>query len=427
MESSTSKADIIIKPVLKAAVIPLALSVAGFICAKIMANRSVNLKGSSTETDDQVSYLKANPPKFRDEDVFHNFSSACMLSTECLEIQDNKHVLEEEISCLRLRLDELQKRESELEMQFIRYCNLKEQESVLMELSNMLLLEVARVEFLEREASSMEAESQGLEKLVGECLRALEQMEYWKSENGLLQRKVKKLLRKARRQYRVIREQDSKLEAREAEALGIHDAQETKAKVIKKLEYETGELRAVLERVQDEKKGLLARLALAEKSAASISKTEGEGVKIEDYIGLEKELENLKKDRAAEIKELIYLRWSNACLRHELMRNQAQLEQQAQEKDNNLEINLEGRAEIGNCEQCFGNMSSDQEHPKRKKLFRRLKRWVEGNEKGRGRLDEKERHGQVKCFGRHSVSDYAEEHQVARKSCSSASTHNIRL
>lgn len=54
--------------------------------------------------------------------------------------------------------------------------------------------------------------------------------------------------------------------------------------------------------------------------------TEGEGVKIKDYTGLEKELENLKKDRAAEIKELIYLRWSNACLRHELMRNQAQLE-----------------------------------------------------------------------------------------------------
>ncbi|KAB2630994.1 protein CHUP1 [Pyrus ussuriensis x Pyrus communis] len=228
-------------------------------------------------------------------------------------------------------------------------------------------------------------------------------MEYWKSENGLLQRKVKKLLRKARRQYHVIREQDSKLEAREAEALGIHDAQETKTKVIKKLDYETRELRAVLELVQDEKKKALGKAC-----------TEGEGVKIKDYTSLEKELENLKKDCAAEIKELIYLRWSNACLRHELIRNQAQLEQQAQEKDNKLEIKFEGGAEIGNYEQCFGNMSSDQEHPKRKKLFRRLKRW-------------KERHGQVKCFGRHSVSNYAEEHHIARKSCSSARTHNIRL
>ncbi|KAB2630993.1 protein CHUP1 [Pyrus ussuriensis x Pyrus communis] len=122
MESLTSKAYMIIKPMLKAAVIPLALLVAGFICAKIMANQSINPKGSSTETDDQVSYLKANSSKCRDEDAFHSFSFTCMLSTKCLEIRDNQHVLEKEISCLRLRLDELQKRESELEMQFIRYC-----------------------------------------------------------------------------------------------------------------------------------------------------------------------------------------------------------------------------------------------------------------------------------------------------------------
>ncbi|KAM2549477.1 hypothetical protein TB1_013841 [Malus domestica] len=152
MESSTSKADIIIKPVLLKAGIPLALSVAGFICAKIVANPSVNPKGSSLETDDQVCSLETNSPKFRYEDGLHSFSSTCMHSTECLEIQDNKRELEEEISRLRIRLDELQKRESELELQFIRYCDLKEQESVLMEVSNMLLLLVARVEFLEREA-----------------------------------------------------------------------------------------------------------------------------------------------------------------------------------------------------------------------------------------------------------------------------------
>ncbi|CAL9002279.1 unnamed protein product [Prunus brigantina] len=53
----------------------------------------------------------------------------------------------------------------------------------------MLLLEMAHVEFLNREVSSIEAESQMLEKLVVEYLRVLEQLEYWKSENGFLQRK----------------------------------------------------------------------------------------------------------------------------------------------------------------------------------------------------------------------------------------------
>ncbi|KAM2779366.1 hypothetical protein COP1_014648 [Malus domestica] len=197
MESSTSKADIIIKPVLLKAGIPLALSVAGFICAKIVANPSVNLKGSSLEIDDQVCSLETNSPKFRYEDGLHSFSSTCMHSTECLEIQDNKRKLEEEISRLRIRLDELQKRESELELQFIRYCDLKEQESVLMEGS----------------------------RTFGNP---------WRTRNK------------------------------------------------DKGYQETGELRALLEQLQDEKKGLLAKLGLAEKSASSVSKIE-KGIQIEDY------------------------------------------------------------------------------------------------------------------------------------------------
>ncbi|XP_068307427.1 protein CHUP1, chloroplastic-like [Pyrus communis] len=173
-------------------------------------------------------------------------------------------------------------------MQFIRYCDLKEQEFVLMEFSNMLLLVMALVEFLEREASSREVENQRLEKFVGGCLRTLEQMEYWESENGLLQRKVKKLLRKVKQQSCLIHEQDSKLDAREAKLLGIHGALETKTKVIKKLENETGELRALLEQLQDEKKGLLAKLGLAEKSTSSVSKVKSLFYKVIEIIVLEK-------------------------------------------------------------------------------------------------------------------------------------------
>ncbi|CAB4314632.1 unnamed protein product [Prunus armeniaca] len=52
MESSTSKVQVIIKHMLHKARIPLALSVAGFICARIMAKRSFNPKESLLETDD---------------------------------------------------------------------------------------------------------------------------------------------------------------------------------------------------------------------------------------------------------------------------------------------------------------------------------------------------------------------------------------
>ncbi|CAB4317676.1 unnamed protein product [Prunus armeniaca] len=141
---------------------------------------------------------------------------------------------------------------------------------------------MAHVEFFNREVSSVEAESQRLEKL----------------------KKVKKLLRKARRQSRIMQKQDLKLEAWEAEVFRIYGALETRTKVIKKLEDEVGELRVVLDQVQDEKNVLLEKLELAEISASSISKIGGEGIKIEEV--LEKEIEQLQKDRAAELKELVY-------------------------------------------------------------------------------------------------------------------------
>lgn len=165
---------------------------------------------------------------------------------------------------------------------------------------------------------------------------------------------------------------------------------------------------------------------------------EGERIKIEDYTRLSEELEQLQKDHADEHKELIYLRWINACLRHQLMRNNAQQEQNDEEKNSRLEIDSEGSVEIGNYglenelaagmaldhnvhEPCFDIVTSDQAL-KRCKLFRRLKRWVEGSDhKEKGRLDQKEKHEEaVKCFGRHSVSDDAEENHHTRRSCSSA-------
>ncbi|KAI5319199.1 hypothetical protein L3X38_038907 [Prunus dulcis] len=394
MESSTSKVEVIIKPMLLKTGIPLALSVVGFICAKLMAKRSLNPKESLSEADDQV---------LRDGDSFHSFSSTCVFSmedhepiimdanvmnlAESLEIGYNKHELEEEISFLRIGLDDLQNRESELEMQFIHYCDLKEKKSVVVELRNMLLLEMAHVEFFNREFSSMEAESQRLQKLVVEYLRILEQLEYWKSENGFLQRKV-----------------------------------------IKKLEDEVGELRVVLDQVQDEKNVLLEKLELAEKSASSISKSNRFEV---SHTADWRRRDQLSEKRAAELKELVYLRWSNACLRHELMRNQAQEEQQDQEKNNNLATDFEGSGEIADYglasmvlehnEPCFGIVSGDQACLKRQKLFQRLRRLVEGSDKAKGRrLGEKERHEEVKCFGRHSVSADAEAHHIARRSCFSA-------
>lgn len=283
MESSTSKVEIM-KPVILKAGIPLALSVAGFVCARIVARRIV-AKDSLLET--QMSTSEIDSQLGDEEESFHSFCSSSLPSMEyekpmimdinfmnSMERLENRYEpnLEEEIFGLRSRLEGLQKRERELEMRFIRFCDSKEQESLLMQLKNMLLLEMSYVELLDREISSMEAEKKRLETLVVEYLRVLEQLEFWKSENVFLHRKVKKLLRKVRAQSSLIREQDLKIEAKEKQVLGTQDELEKSSNIIKKLEDEVSELRMKLDQQQEEENELLKKLELAEKSPPTISK-----------------------------------------------------------------------------------------------------------------------------------------------------------
>ncbi|XP_062115153.1 protein CHUP1, chloroplastic [Humulus lupulus] len=420
------------KPLIFKAGIPLALSVAAFVYARIVARRSV-FKDTMLENT-KVNSLEIGS-QFGSEKSFHSLSSTRLPSVECNEPlvietnsmesseTQNKPDLEEEILGLKSRLDDLRNIEEELEMKFIRYNNMKEQESVLMHLTNMLLLEMAQIEFLDRETSLIEDESRRLEKLLVESLRLLEQLEYWKSENGLLQRKVKRLLRIKKVQSSLIKEKELKIKARERELLKTQEELETRTSLIKELEDEVRELRMVLHQMQEDKNELMQKLVLEETFTSSLSK-------IAENKGVLSELEQLKKDRATEVEEIIYLRWSNACLRHELMKNQTQYQDKNQNKYQ-WELDIQGNLEMGNSgleqelasmvlghsENGFGEQAST--CSKRKKLVQKLKKWVEGSEKGKRKLDEKVRH-EIKCFGRHSVSDDKEEHLQGRRSCSSA-------
>lgn len=153
---------------------------------------------------------------------------------------------------------------------------------------------------------------------------------------------------------------------------------------------------------------------------------EGETLTIENYNQLACELERLQKDEASEVKELIYLRWSNACLRHELMRRN---QQEQMEENKQMDCNCGGieefasdnelnRCTVGQGDSYFGLTTQNHAHSKRRKLIAKFKRWVEGCEKTK--QSSKEKHGN-KCFSRHSASDGAEESYLpARKSCSSA-------
>ncbi|KAJ0088549.1 hypothetical protein Patl1_32320 [Pistacia atlantica] len=298
MDGSASKAEVI-KPVLLKAGIPLGLSVAAFFYARIMAKRSVLSKEEALEN--QVSSIKTDSfEELGDEEEGEEIIRNTHLMNNLVGVSSyqDKVDYEQEILGLRNQVEDLEKREWEMKRQLVHYHDLKEQESMLMEIKCMLLLEKGHVDLLDREISSMEAENRRVENLVVEYLRVLEQLQYWKSESGLLRRKVKKLLKKAKEQSCIIREKNLKIEATEEEILSSRNTIEQKSNVVRKLQDEMGELQSVIDQLQESNRELLSKVQLAEQSASLISKIEDEGITMEDYKQLVDEYEQLQKDRA---------------------------------------------------------------------------------------------------------------------------------
>ncbi|GFZ02451.1 hypothetical protein Acr_15g0010590 [Actinidia rufa] len=326
MESTRAKVEVM-KPVLLKAGIPLAISVAGFIFARLTTRKSSVSKALNFEKT-QVNRLTTCPHEEpRDEETFYSLDSMFSPSME----DEKQHILtgthidfdaEEENLGLKRRIQELQEGWWQLETRFFHYCKMKEQEKVLMELQNNMLLELARVlSFWKESFIHWKPNNRRFEALVVEYLKMLEQLGFARRENGLLRKKIG-----------------------------------------------------------------------------------AEEIQVDDYNKLGIELEKLQKDREAEVKELIFLRWTNACLRHELLRKNQEQQEQTQEK---CSTDLEFRTLEG-------------AHSKKPKLIQKIKRWVEGSEKMKEKADEREKRG-GKCFQRSLASGRAEEQQISpTNSCSSA-------
>ncbi|XP_009773567.1 protein CHUP1, chloroplastic [Nicotiana sylvestris] len=440
MENNSTKVEMI-KPIFLKAGIPIAITLAGYIIAKITTKRSSIFIPSTNQENsqeiitnqydisrDEVS-LNQNLDYSEYEDDHSSTHTIYKDSSESFLFQD-KCKFEEDLLSLRRQTGDIEEREFQLEARFQKYSHLKDQEIALMDMQNKLILEINKIEFFDKEITLMEGENQRFQNMVIEYLRIIELLDLSQSENRLLHKKVKKLLKKIKEHSQVIEEHNFQLEAKETEISRNEKGLEMKDHIIKKMELDIQELKMAIEKLQEEKTELQRKLELGENS--NPSKSNVEVVTIEDYKELAKELQQLEKDKATEDKELIYLRWCNACLRHELMRrNQEQIEQ---EKTQNQELNLgEENTEIitefvpkhelimrrsssvGHNESCLSspiNGSHSNDHSKRRKLIQKFKKWVEGSDKMKH---------ETNCFKRHSVSDYTEELMIpARKSCSSA-------
>lgn len=399
------------KPVLVKAGIPVAITVIGIVFAKIAGRKYLVSKAPSLSEIQEKSVQADSKEMYRDDDEqsFHSLDSASLPCVEsdhafteaCYENSIEFLHTQEEISGLRSQI-------KDLNMRFLRYQNLKEEEMVLMELQNKLLLEIMRVEFFTREISLLEAEIHRFEHMVIECLKIMGLLEFLRSENALLHKRAKKILRRNKEQYHVLKKQNLQIVAKETEISRSRKELEMKDIWIKNMADEIRELKIASERLQGERIDLLSKLA--EKSTAS--KIEGEETTLENYNQLANEVEQLHKDRATETKELIYLRWCNACLRHELTRRNIEQDEVKEENDHHVDEIAEYRSDheltsssrLGHGDSCLGFTRGSHAQSKRRKLIAKLKRWVEGSEKMKNKLDEKE----------------PQENILARKSCSSA-------
>lgn len=276
MESSNSKTQVI-KPLFLKAGIPLALSVAGFIYARIVSRRNIISENPSLETKldslenfDSHEVFLNNSAKVDEEHMIT--SSQASSSIESSDLSHDKASFEGELLGFRNRIEKLQERVLALETQFLQCLAMKDEEALLMEIKNKLVVEAAHVEFLDREVSSMEAEKERFENLVVEYLRILQQLKFTKLENGFLRRKVKRISKKMKEQSSLVREKDLKIEATEAEILRCYDELETRASIINKMEDEVRELHTTVDQLQEEKNELLLKLNPAENSDTSTSK-----------------------------------------------------------------------------------------------------------------------------------------------------------
>ncbi|XP_047174629.1 protein CHUP1, chloroplastic-like [Vigna umbellata] len=396
------------KPLILKAGVPLAASLAGFIYAWILAKKNLSSKVFSSpengcHSPKITSHQRAKHESFDSLSYVEDGESSTPMN-RLVMIHDKKSCSEHEITGLRNQIEGLQMRELAMRLQFELYCEMKAQESLLVEVRNMLSLENDRAEFLSKEISSIETETMKLESFVVHYMSVVEQLQYWRSQNRVLQRRVQKLLRDSKGKSRLIKVQALMIKEKEEELLRNHEDFQTRVCVINKLEGEIRELRRILEQMEEEKKEVVKKLerAEAEADASKLNKekihrkplkyyleVESGDVSKEEYKKVLNELEEMKKERSTEVEELIHLRRVNTCLRQELMSQYEEHHEQHREHEEGefegglgiMHYDSEHELHYSLLEHHNDSAESDHASSKRKKFLKRLKRWVEGSEK----------------------------------------------
>ncbi|TKY64425.1 CHUP1 [Spatholobus suberectus] len=232
---------------------------------------------------------------------------------------------EKENRKLRSMIRMLQERETSLEVQLLEYCGLREQEAAVMELQNRLKISNMEAKMFNLKVETLQSENRRLEAQVSAHAKVLSELEAAKTKVKFLKKKIKYEAEQNREHIMNLKQKVAKLQDHEYKAAANDQEIQIKLKSLKDLECEAEQLRKSNLRLQMDNSDLARRLdstqilanAVLEDPEANALKEEGERLRQENE-GLMKELEQLHADRCSDLEELVYLRWINACLRHEL-------------------------------------------------------------------------------------------------------------
>ncbi|KAG6593496.1 Protein CHUP1, chloroplastic, partial [Cucurbita argyrosperma subsp. sororia] len=232
---------------------------------------------------------------------------------------------EHEIKHLKSKVKMLRERERNLEVQLLEYYGLKEQETAVMELQNRLKINNMEAKLFTLKIESLQADNRRLESQVSDQAKSASDLEAARTTIKFLKKKLRHEAEQNREQIVNLQQRVTKLLDQECKINESTKNDQIKLQNIEDLEKEIEELKKANSRLQKENSDLGRRLDATQFLANSILEDqEKESLKEErdrfaqENETLTKEIEQLQAHRCADVEELVYLRWINACLRYEL-------------------------------------------------------------------------------------------------------------
>nr|BAJ85001.1 predicted protein [Hordeum vulgare subsp. vulgare] len=205
----------------------------------------------------------------------------------------------------------LVEREQRLELRLMDLDGLIEQEATVKELENRLGLAAVEARLLELKVLSLREENERLKDQAAELEAVRAQLGRAKEKLRALKERVKVEREESQSEAAMLRDK----------VMGLEKTGEQRERV---LAAEAAELRRAKAALEEGNRELAQRLQDAEHVSSAVTLVREDDIVDEaNYLReandrLTRQIEQLHSDHCAHVEELVYLKWVNACLRHDL-------------------------------------------------------------------------------------------------------------